>query len=406
MKHPISSQAIYDVANQYVTNHNAFSSSSYWSNYMSSGSHLWMDSGDIDNVEQLWTSDFSALTTNNTLLNAEVQKGVYDNVFGEWANRLQYLDEQEVIQEIAFGINALHGLRLARLFRCKVSVELHTDYANDAERTFEAGKRLFAVDKQNFIIKVPFSAAGLLGARMLHEAGIPVNMTLGFSVRQNVIASLVAKPAYCNVFVGRIGAYFENNHLGNGLNIGEKVTAETQRCMRKVNERGYARTQLIAASIREPKQLLKLVGTDVLTIPVKVVKEAQVAQVDVVGNHLFNTLCEVPDELVHQLNLKHLWQAREQEKNVAMLLARKVPQDVSDLAGLFNEYGCRDIFPDFSTLELEHLKNDGKIPVHNKWAGKIENYQVGIDTLLNQAGLLSFMSDQQQLDDRIRAALL
>lgn len=405
MKYPISNQAIYDIANQFFTNQRVFNSTSYWSDYLSSGSHLWMDSGDVETVEQLWTSDFSALTTNNTLLNAEVQKGVYDNVFVEWARSLQCLGNQEVVKEIALGINALHGLRLAKRFNCKVSVELHTDYANDAERTFEIGMRLFSVDKQHFIIKVPFTAAGLLGARKLHEAGVPVNMTLGFSVRQNVIASLVAKPAYCNVFVGRIGAYFDNNHLGNDLNIGEKVTAETQRCMRKVNERGYARTQLIAASIREPKQLRKLIGADVLTIPLKVIQEAQSIQEELGGGQILNTQYEVPDELVQQLNLKHLWQAREQEKNVAMLLAKKLPQDVSDLTDLFNEYGCHDIFPDFSEIELEHLKQDGKIPVHNKWASKIENYQVGIDTLLNQAGLLSFRSDQQQLDDKIGDAL-
>ncbi len=405
MKYPVSNQSIYAIAQKFETPQLKFNCSPYWSNYLSAGSHLWMDSGDIDGVSHLWNSEFSALTTNNTLLNAEVQKGVYDAVFKELGDSLKALTKDEAVQEIAFCINAIHGLRLAKIFNCKVSVELHTAYADDVEQTFEVGKRLFSINKEHFIIKVPFTAAGILAARKLHDVGVPVNMTLGFSVRQNVIASLIAKPAYCNVFVGRIGAYFENNHLGSGINIGEKVTAETQKCMRKVNERGYARTRLIAASIREAGQLLKLRGADVLTIPVKVVAASQELKDTSEVDHLLNSSFEVERELVQQFNLKHLWQAREQEKNVAMRLANKPPHTVSDLIDVFNEYGCRDIFPKFSALEVEHLTKDGKIPVHNKWAAKIENYQVGIDTLLNKAGLLSFMKDQQQLDDKIRAAL-
>ncbi len=405
MKYPISNHSIYNIASQFANGEQASASSDYWSHYLSSGSHIWLDTGNIDHVKQLWTTDFSGLTTNNTLLNAEVQKGSYDTVFERLSKELKMLDADAAVKEMAFCINAVHGLRLAKSFNCKVSVELHTDYANDAEGTFEAGKRLYSVNEQQFIIKVPFSAAGLLGARKLHEVGIPVNMTLGFSVRQNVIASLVAKPAYCNVFVGRVGAYFENNQLGSASNIGEKVTLETQKCMRKVNERGLANTRLIAASIRETGQLLKLIGTDVLTIPVNVVTQAQMNGNKPDGSRVHDTSYQLPAEIIRQFNLKHLWQAREHEKDVAMRLAKKMPESDAELRGLFDAYGCRDIFPEFDSNEIEHLRQDGKIPVHNKWAGKIENYQVGIDTLLNKAGLLAFMSDQQQLDDRIRRIL-
>jgi len=42
------------------------------------GSEIWLDTGDMEAVDRLITPEVSALTTNNTLLNKEVQKGIYD----------------------------------------------------------------------------------------------------------------------------------------------------------------------------------------------------------------------------------------------------------------------------------------------------------------------------------------
>jgi transaldolase len=405
MKHSINKEVITKLADQFKGNDCNAKSTKQWSSFLSSGSHLWMDTGDIGLINQLWTNEFSALTTNNTLLNNEVQKGEYDQTITTIASQIKQLNTDDQVKEIGFCINAIHGLRLARLFNCKVSVELHTDLANNIEDTFLIGRRLHAICPEQFIIKVPFTPAGLIGARKLHDAGIPVNLTLCFSVRQNVIASLVAKPAYSNVFVGRVGAYFSNNGF-KVLNIAEKVCVETQKCLRKVNERGFANTKLIAASIRSSEQLIQLVGTDVLTIPAKVVDQTN--QEEIFANHsgIFDqSNGTINDAIVKQLNLKHLWQIRNAEKEVALHLSKKVPATTTELIHLFDHYGCHDIFPAFNANELSHLDADGKIPQHNKWNGRVENYEVGIDALLNKAGLFSFMKDQKELDDRIKRLL-
>ncbi|WP_430810205.1 MULTISPECIES: transaldolase family protein [unclassified Carboxylicivirga] len=401
----ISNLLICDLAATFKDEDAVAKPSAYWSAFLSKGSHLWMDTGDIAQALALWSSEFSALTTNNTLLNKEVQKGDYDHLFVPLAEAAKHLDREAQVREIAFAINAIHGLRLVHIFGSKVSVELHTDYAHDVEGTYQGGMRLHKVCPSHFIVKVPFTAAGLIAARRLHEAGVPVNLTLGFSVRQNVIASLVARPAYCNVFVGRIGAYFENNKLGDGGTIGEKITRETQLCMRKVNDRGYATTRLIAASIRTVEQLLTLSGCDVLTVPSVVVKAAaeeckqpnvQLTQSNDLG----------PDkDLTKRFNLKHLWQIHNREKEVALHAHKKVPDSPANLIDMFHHYGCHDIFPVLSANEHAFLRQDGKIPVHSRWADKMEQYQVGIDSLLNMAGLYAFMEDQMQLDAKIREAL-
>src|SRR5512135_2900976 len=105
----------------------------FWKGLADLGTRLWLDTGDIDAAGKLWTDEFSGLTTNNTLLNKEVQKGIYDSVIGEAGKLLRDLDLDTRVIEVAFILNALHGLRLTRDFRATVSVELHTATAHDAQ---------------------------------------------------------------------------------------------------------------------------------------------------------------------------------------------------------------------------------------------------------------------------------
>jgi transaldolase len=204
----------------------------------------------------------TALTTNNTLVNKEIQKGIYDDFIAEAIEIVKDLPQKEQIIEIAFILNARHGLRLAKKFGGMVSVELHTGLAHKIDATIEYGKRYFEICPDQFIVKVPYTAAGLIAARKLREEGVKINFTLEFSARQNVLVAAITRPNYLNVFLGRIGAYI-------------------------------------------------------------------------------------------------------------------------------------------SDTDLKHISEDGKIPKHERWAKRIANGELAIDTLLNLAGLASFTADQAQLDERI-----
>ena len=59
------------------------------------------------------------------------------------------------------------------------------------------------------------------------------------------------------------------------------------------------------------------------------------------------------------------------------------------------------MFPKLSAEDLKFISDDGKIPNHERWAKRIENGELAIDTLLNLAGLASFTNDQKELDARI-----
>src|SRR5665647_3846468 len=55
----------------------------FWESLRNTGTELWLDTGDMDEAEANWSAEMSALTTNNTLLNSEIQKGIYDNFISE-----------------------------------------------------------------------------------------------------------------------------------------------------------------------------------------------------------------------------------------------------------------------------------------------------------------------------------
>lgn len=371
------------------------------------GSAIWLDTGDMEAIDGLITPEVSAVTTNNTLLNKEVQKGIYDSVIVENAARFDELPPQKRTVEIAFLLNVLHALRLVKRYGGMVSVELHTDVTHDVDGIVHYGQRFHNIAPKNFLIKVPMSPSGLLGARKLHEMGIPVNFTLLFSVRQNMLASLVAKPAYTNVFMGRIGAYMKDNHLGDASGPGEKTVHHTQKCLRTLRGDLGLKTKLIAASIRDYTQLPALCGIDVMTIPAKVLTEGLEKLKGPflpMTDHDFHIVYE-PGVATSEIQIDKLWNVSETEKRVFRELRSKAPQSAWELVDILREEGITDIFPHLTPMEELFITKDGKIPRHDRWASIIARGETSIDTLLTLAGVAAFTKDQKELDERVKKLL-
>jgi transaldolase len=382
-------------------------SSAFWGGLVKTGTELWLDTGDIESASGIWTAEMSGLTTNNTLLNQEIQKGIYDTFIARADNLLKNLDLKSRIIEIAFILNARHGLRLVNIFGGKVSVELHTDLAHDIDGMVEYGLRFNKINPGNFLVKVPYTAAGIIGARKLVRSGVPVNLTLEFSARQNVLVAAIAKPQYQNVFLGRIGAYIKDNGLGDGRLVGEKATLGAQRIINGLVSQYSSKTRLIAASLRGTHQLPLLAGVDVFTMPVKVAKAAPADLKGIFRNrisedYMINMYDNVNPE---EVSIKKLWKVSDTEMSLAKELAANTPASAEQLVKLAVDAGCADLFPELSDEDQHIIATDGKIPVHNKWAIRIKKGELAVDTLLNLAGLASFASDQSQLDNRIRSII-
>jgi len=374
----------------------------FWQSLRNTGTELWLDTGDMDEAEANWTAEMSALTTNNTLLNNEIQKGIYDNFIGEARNIVKDLPADEQVKEIAFILNARHGLRLAKRFGGFVSVELHTATAYDLKAIDYYGKRYHEICPDQFIVKVPYTAEGLLGARRLKDAGIRINFTLEFSARENVIVTRVARPDYLNVFLGRVGAYMINNKLGDGSGAGEKAVIASQKWVTELSAKNPWRTRLIAASLRSHNQLELLAGTDVFTMPPKVAASGH-ATLSGKFTSMIHENYEVNQfESAKGSAIEKFWEVDDKVLHLAERLATQVPSTGTELIHIAEEEGCKDMFPILTTEEKSFIASDGKIPVHSRWEQKIHNGEIAPDTLLTLAGLASFTADQEMLDQRIR----
>ena len=377
----------------------------FWESLVSAGTELWLDTGDMEEAEANWSSEMAALTTNNSLLNNEIQKGIYDIFISEAKGVVRELPEEERVREIAFILNARHALRLASKFGGLVSVELHTDTAHDIKAILNYGRRFHDICPEQFIVKVPYTAEGLIGARLLRDSGVKINFTLGFSARENVLVTRVSRPDYVNVFLGRIGAYMIDNKLGDGSGAGEKAVISSQNWVTGLSADNPWQTKQIAASLRNYNQLVLLAGVDVFTMPPKV---AAAGHKELKGKFTSRTHENYDVNILDSAKDAHIekfWEVDDKVLKLSERLSGKLPSTGQELIHIAHEEGCEDMFPSLSKEEKSFISSDGKIPVHARWEKKIKEGKIAPDTLLTLAGLASFTSDQEKLDQRIRGII-
>ena len=391
-----------------------FQSDPFWRQFPDLGTALWLDSGNFEEVGRVWTREFSALTTNNTLLNKEVQTGTYDGLISKAADLLSGfpdLTEREFMLEMAFILNATHALRLVARFDAHVSVEEHTALAHDIEQSVEYARRYYAICPERFYVKIPFTPAGLLATRRARQEGIPINHTLGFSARQNYVIARVAWPDFVNVFLGRLNTFIAENALGSGEYVGEKATLASQEAVRRLRITSGILTYQIGASFRSWEQYPRLAGIDVITSPPKISAEfrAKADKLPAIHSQLGQDYTPgINDDVDPQsIGLDTLWNI--DDKLVACIdaLGR---EDIDaftaeQLVDFFEAHGCSDFLVRWSNSEIATSAEEGKIPKLSNWADQLAHGSIGLDSLMNLAGLNSFITDQCEMDNHVTDVL-
>lgn len=393
----------------------SFPSLEVWRKLQATGTELWLDTGDVDAISELWTQEFVALTTNNTLLNKEVQKGIYDGLMPEAAGILKAADpsmtDELLVQEIAFILNAMHGLTLVRTFDSDVSVELHTNLAWDTDASYQYGKRFATICPDRFIVKVPLTPEGVFAARKLRNDGIRVNFTLGFSARENYLIAAVARPNWVNVFMGRCNSFVADAGLGDGTNIGEKATLSSQRTLRRVREEHGIDVRQIGASMRGGQQAYDLMGLDVYTMPTGVAKDYLERDPDASEVHDRTS----NDPIVSAADGRSLEDERVDAfwaitPGMDDAMRALLGHDLDSMTGaqlrtFLTDHGVGDIFPELSDDDRSKVTTDGKIPAYEPWVDRVKAGTASWDGMLSEAALASFATDQSKLDERIRQHL-
>ena len=113
----------------------------------------------------------------------------------------------------------------------------------------------------NIVIKLPCTVDGLKACKTLSDRGVKVNMTLCFQPLQ---AMMVAKA----------GAFLVSPFLGRIDDVGGDGMELIQQIRTIYDNYGFT-TKILAASIRHPLHLVQcaLIGADVVTVPMKVIKQ-------------------------------------------------------------------------------------------------------------------------------------
>ena len=121
----------------------------------------------------------------------------------------------------------------------------------------------------NVVVKIPTMVEGLAATHALAAEGIPVNMTLCFSVPQAILAAR-AGARYISPFIGRFDDISEDG-LDQVANI---VTALNNYDFTSNTVNGE-QVEVIAASIRSANHVTQaaLMGADIATVPFGVLKK-------------------------------------------------------------------------------------------------------------------------------------
>lgn len=130
------------------------------------------------------------------------------------------------------------------------------------------GRELAAI-APNVVVKIPTMVEGLAATHTLAAEGIPVNMTLCFTVPQAILAAR-SGARYISPFVGRFDDISED-----GLEQLENVVAAIDNYDFSANTANGERVEIIAASIRSANHVTQaaLMGADIATVPFDVLKK-------------------------------------------------------------------------------------------------------------------------------------
>ena len=158
-----------------------------------------------------------------------------------------------------------HIKRICEIVDGPVSAE---SVATMREDIIRDGRELAAI-APNVVVKVPTTVEGLAATRALADEGIPVNMTLCFSVPQALLAAR-AGARYISPFIGRFDDISEDG-LEQVANIVDAI-GNYDFSDSTVNGE---QVEIIAASIRSANHVTQcaLMGADIATVPFKVLKK-------------------------------------------------------------------------------------------------------------------------------------
>ena len=200
---------------------------------------FFLDTADLDEIKEAasWGA-LAGVTTNPTL---------YSRIGGKLAD---FHDHIARICEIVDGPVSAESVAMTR------------------DEIIKDGRELAAI-APNVVVKVPTMIEGLAATKVLASEGIPVNMTLCFTVPQAIMAAR-AGARYVSPFIGRFDDISED-----GLDQVANIVSVLGNYDFTENTVNGEQIEVIAASIRSANHVAQaaLMGADIATVPFNVLKK-------------------------------------------------------------------------------------------------------------------------------------
>jgi len=228
------------------------------------------DTGDIEAIARHRPQD---ATTNPSLLFHAAQMPVYRHLVEEATDlALERGGSHDAMaEEFIDRLFVLFGLEILKVVPGRVSTEVAASLSFDTQATIAKAHKLISlyekkgVGRERILIKIASTWEGIRAAELLEKEGIHCNLTLLFSFAQ-AVACAEAGVTLISPFVGRIYDWYKKE--GGGAEIPadkDPGVASVTRIYNYYKKFGY-KTQVMGASFRNVNQIVRLAGSDLLTI--------------------------------------------------------------------------------------------------------------------------------------------
>jgi transaldolase len=228
------------------------------------------DTGDIEAIARHRPQD---ATTNPSLLLKAAQMPAYEHLVDEAAElaRERGGSEREMAEEFMDGLSVGFGLEILKLVPGRVSTEVDAGLSFDTEGTIAKARRLISrynkkgITAERILIKIASTWEGIRAAEPLEKEGIHCNLTLLFSFAQ-AVACAEAGVTLISPFVGRIYDWYRKEYPAKEIAPDDDPgVASVTRIYNYFKKYGY-KTLVMGASFRNTEQIVRLAGSDLLTI--------------------------------------------------------------------------------------------------------------------------------------------
>jgi transaldolase len=228
------------------------------------------DTGDIEAIARHRPQD---ATTNPSLLYHAAQMPAYRHLVEEATEMAAERGgrHEQMAEEFIDRLFVLFGGEILKVVPGRVSTEVAASLSFDTEATIAKGRKLISlyekkgVTRDRVLIKIASTWEGIRAAELLEKEGIHCNLTLLFSFAQ-AVACAEAGVTLISPFVGRIYDWYKKEKGGAEIPPDQDPgVASVARIYNYYKKYGY-KTQVMGASFRNVNQIVRLAGSDLLTI--------------------------------------------------------------------------------------------------------------------------------------------